>query len=144
MCRESFPGTDCTPDPGKTTEGTMISKLLKLHVKTLHLPVAQRFYPHADLPSMVLAEFGDEGLAFLRECISHLTPFTSVSAQGVLDFMLNTPVPSARAHPVGGMSQFIDRMLQAAVGDGRSSSSPAGIARGEDFLWETYRTVMGV
>ena len=114
MCYESFPNTDCTPETGKTSEGTMLSKLLRLHMKEKHLPIKERFYPNVDFPTMILSQFGDEGLAFLRECISHWTPFTSVSAQGVLDFMLNTPVPSARAHPVGGMSQFIDRMLGSA------------------------------
>ena len=71
---------------------------------------------HADFPALVRAMFGTEGLAFMRETGYH-SLFTSVAHHALLDF-LATERWGSLSYPVGGMSQFPERMLRRAQSHG--------------------------
>ncbi|OWA50772.1 hypothetical protein BV898_15278 [Hypsibius exemplaris] len=117
MCLELFPTMNCRPDGKHSTEQLMLAELLRLHAEGKHLASV-----HPDLPTLLLEMFGDEGLAFLRECVRYNSVFTSVSVHGILDFFSEdlraTSFDPKRLYPKGGMSEFIKRMLAVAVRSG--------------------------
>ncbi|OWA50753.1 hypothetical protein BV898_15259 [Hypsibius exemplaris] len=115
LCEELFPNRNCTGNSGRTPLGAMFGRLMELRNASLELSTRERFAEFADFPALVTAHFGADGLAFLRESVSHVG---SISAHGALDFLANLPKGAGKSYPVGGMSEFIVRMLDSAVSKG--------------------------
>lgn len=85
MCHEAFYNLTCDyPDYPNDTDKAMLSILLNKYINNRTIALE---YP--DFPNYILSEFGDEGLAFIRESVRYNSPFTSVSIQGILDFFIN-------------------------------------------------------
>ena len=86
----------------------MLKKLQQLHQTSPHL-----LENHADFPSLIISHFGAEGLAYLRENGYH-SLFSAVAHHAILDFIASDEW-GPLSYPVGGMSQFVTRMLRNAT-----------------------------
>ena len=114
MCHTAFRNLTCEyPNQSNDTDKAMLSLLLQNY--NTNKSVA---FEYADFPNYISSLFGDEGLAFIRESVRYNSPFTSVSTHSMLDFFTNElkamGLDPDRFYPVGGMSEYITRMLAYA------------------------------
>ncbi|OQV25469.1 hypothetical protein BV898_00410 [Hypsibius exemplaris] len=113
MCRDVFPSANCSNDSSAPTDERMFSILSRLREERPHLIDA-----HPDFPTLLHSLFGDEGVAFF-EANSYHSLVSSISNQAALDFIESEEGTfGALSYPLGGMSQYIIRMLERAITDG--------------------------
>ena len=114
MCHQVFPQLTCEyPGYTNNTHQAMISIVKETY--EANTSIADQYF---DYPNLIASIFGDEGLEFIRESFRFVSFHTSVSVHSILDYLYNEIYTTTNSHiryyPVGGMSQFINRMLDHA------------------------------